>query len=597
MKRRMILALLLSCMLTGIFSINTSASVVASGSCGSNLKWEFDSSGVLTISGSGSMNNYTQNSNPGWYSYRSDITSVVIEPGVTTVGDYAVIRCGNLKSVSIPDTVTRLGESAFALSGLTSVTIPKGVTSLSDTPFSGSDKMTEIRVVNDNPSFCSVDGVLFSKDKKALVEFPGGKAGSYTIPNTVTNIKGGAFLWCILSDITVPSNVRNIGEYAFQHCLSLTTLHLNSGLETIGNYAFSQCENLNTVSIPNTVSSFGEYAFWDSAIEQLTIPDSVVNIEHGAFKDCSRLKNVYFKGNAPTIGDNAFLSCSLTAYYNPTKKNWNNVVGKNYGGTIAWKVSAADIAECSIKVATGNYVYNGKEHTPQVTIKNNNDTLIEDKDYYIDYTNNVNAGTGKIIIRGINNYSGTITKTFTINKASNTVVVSDIKKTVSSSTQTVKLSPSAKGNGAFSYTSSNPDKISVNNDGTVKIKAKYIGNVIITVTVQEKGNYASASKKINVTVVPGKTKLSTLRSKKKKKLTITWKKNSYATGYEIYCSTSKTFSKNVKANTIPKAKTVKITVSGLSSKKNYYIKIRAYKTVNGVKYYGDWSSTKGTKIK
>ena len=108
------------------------ADVVAEGTCGGNLTWALDSEGTLTISGTGAMTDYSNDSNAPWYSSRSSIKSVIIENGVTSIGDYAFCIYYSLTSATIPDSVTSIGDSAFSnCYSLTSVTIPNSVTSMS----------------------------------------------------------------------------------------------------------------------------------------------------------------------------------------------------------------------------------------------------------------------------------------------------------------------------------------------------------------------------------------------------------------------------------------------------------------------------------
>ena len=137
----------------------------------------FDSStGTLTISGSGDISSYSYGSAP-WYPYRSDVKKVVIEDGVTSIGEWVFDGCASLASVTIPDSVTSIGDYAFyGCTSLASVSIADCVTSIGQSAFSGCSSLVSMVVSEGNTVYCSVDGVLFSKDKKTLMQYPAGRS-------------------------------------------------------------------------------------------------------------------------------------------------------------------------------------------------------------------------------------------------------------------------------------------------------------------------------------------------------------------------------------------------------------------------------------
>ncbi len=199
---------------------------VKGGACGTNVKWTLDSTGVLTISGTGKMSYYSHTKQP-WYSLRGQVRSIVVEEGVTEMFHSAFRDCYNATSVSLPSSISRIDGYLFnGCSSLTSITIPKTVSSVDYYyAFGGCTALQSINVEQGNPSYCSVDGVLFTKDKTGLCCYPDGKTGtSYTIPSGVQSVYNfGANDY--ITSLTVPSSVTWLMYNSIKNCDNLTDLH------------------------------------------------------------------------------------------------------------------------------------------------------------------------------------------------------------------------------------------------------------------------------------------------------------------------------------------------------------------------------------
>ena len=278
-----------------------------SGGCGVNgsddysVRWVLGEDGTLTISGTGAMCDEEM----PWWEFRSQINRVVIESGVTTVGSNAFNGCSNLTAVELPDTLTAIGDYAFAWSNVAEITIPDGV----------------------------------------------------------VTIGAGAFWGTALVDVVIPDSVTTIGDSAFRYCWEMKTLHLGSGLTTVEGYAFDRCEAAVTLSADNRALVLEDNALLNAEKTRLiqyfegpvgtdrakayTIPTGVEEICDGAFDCCDDLKAIAIPNTVQRIGQEAFGQCSnlegLTIPASVTKIESSAFLYNKYPVHVA----AANTAYCS----------------------------------------------------------------------------------------------------------------------------------------------------------------------------------------------------------------------------------------------------------
>jgi hypothetical protein len=321
------------------------------------------------------------------------LTSVNLNFGVTNIEKQAFGMCGALTSMTIPASVSYIGIYAFfGCSGMqafavdaasnyfssvdgvlfnktqtTIVQFPGGrsgsyvvsanVTSIITLAFWSASGLTEIVVDPTNSYYSSVDGVLFNEAQTTLLQCPGGKAGDFTIPTSVTSIGYVAFGGCsALTSVTIPSGVTSIGNSAFDSCTGLTSMIIPNGVKIIGNSIFQNCKGLSTITIPSSVTSIGDQAFFHCEslssvnlpanltsiryrafwacynLTSVTVPSGVLTIDEGAFYGCTRLKRAQFIGNAPTMGSSVFSSTAsgFTVYYLSGKTGFTTPTWQGY---------------------------------------------------------------------------------------------------------------------------------------------------------------------------------------------------------------------------------------------------------------------------
>ena len=246
-------------------------------------------------------------------------------------------------------------------------------------------------------------------------------------------------------------------------------------------------------------------------------------------------------------------------------------------------LSRISISKASVTLSTSTYAYDGKAKKPGVTVKLNGKTLKNGTDYSVTYSNNTKVGTAKVTIKGKGNYSGSVSKTYSIKNNFKKATVSGIS-TKAFTGKNITQSITVKYNGKT---------LKKGTDYTVSYSNnKKIGTA--TVKIAGKGSYTGTVTK-TFKINPAKQEIQKLTAKSKA-FFVDWAQKGSATGYEIQYATNSKFTRAKKV-TITNNKTDKTTVSKLSGKKKYYVRVRSYTTVKGTKYYGAWSASKSVTTK
>ena len=333
----------------GVCAVCGEVQILESGTCGDYVMWKLDAHNTLTIYGSGPMENYDSFYGPlaPWFDQRNGIVKVVVESGITELGDNAFYDCTNLanitipdsvsnirwatfsgcsslESITIPDSVTRIGSYAFSnCSGLTTIVLPKSITSIEWHAFEGCSSLTKIFIPEGITSiksftFAGCSNLIDIEIPESVISigesaFYGcGNLTSIIIPNGVTSIGKRAFQGCSkLTHILLPDGVINLEDYLFADCSGLNAITIPDSVFEIGGHAFSGCSSLTSITVPDSVTNIGECAFSGcSSLTGITVPDGVTSIEDSTFSDCGSLTNVNLPEGIASIGCSAFYGCS-----------------------------------------------------------------------------------------------------------------------------------------------------------------------------------------------------------------------------------------------------------------------------------------------
>ena len=326
---------------------NAAMTLVDSGTCGDNLTWTLDEKGTLTISGTGEMSSASYNR--GWHLYMTSIKSVIIEDGVSSIGDNAFQDCSSIENVIIPESVTSIGKQSFSnCIKLTEIYIPPYVTSIGKDAFYYCIGLRSIEIP---PSVISIGDDAFGYCKSLyLITVPSVVASTYNcykrifselkevelvFSSDVETIYKENFKECNeLKKVTFPRHMERIGDSAFQSCKNLEEIVFPESINEIGEYAFSNCDLLNFKSedLPREIDKMEKGTFmgcksvegpiivcWNvgvssfnscSNIKKIEIAKGVTSIEDNAFIGCTSLEEIIVPDSVETVGEAAFKGCT-----------------------------------------------------------------------------------------------------------------------------------------------------------------------------------------------------------------------------------------------------------------------------------------------
>ena len=277
--------------------------------------------------------------------------SYSIPDDVKSIQPRAFAGCWMMKSVNISSSVESIGEYAFEdCNNLTSLNIPSSVETIGEGVLTRCQNLVSIDVSQNNTNYKSENGVLFNSEGTILIQFPGGKEGSYDVPDNVTTLLPYSFSGCTqLISVTMPSSVTAIGVNAFEECKVLKAVSLSSGLTSIEKNTFKDCRELESITIPPNVTTIGDNAFhWCSKLSLVIVSPNLISIGVYAFSGCN-FSNFTFPPNLTSIGDYAFYWCkyltSITFHPKITYIGFGSFGGCSRLGTVLYHHSS--ITGCS----------------------------------------------------------------------------------------------------------------------------------------------------------------------------------------------------------------------------------------------------------
>ena len=280
--------------------------VYVAGQCGKDAYWTLGRDRVLTIGGTGKTYDYksgdSQTDRPEWEYWEGAYDRVVVEEGITQLGEYPFDGDKAVTEVTLPASLKIIGAYAFAgCTNLPQITLPEGVTEIGAWAFSGCDGVTSV-----------------------------------SIPASVSVVGRGAFEECQGLQSVVITGDSILGTSAFARCKNLKEIVIHGSGE-IGSSAFSDCELLEKVELNGGTQTIQTWAFADCvSLTEITLPETVTELYNHCFRDCTGLREIHFTGDEPVIEYYTFSNVTATAYYPLNNPTWDEVFNQEKDGNITW---------------------------------------------------------------------------------------------------------------------------------------------------------------------------------------------------------------------------------------------------------------------
>ena len=577
---------------------------------------------TVTISG---RNNYTGSASKSFRIVPADIANFTASLSASTFGydgskkkPSATVRSGNKTLTSGTDfTVSysnnvNVGTASAVITGkgnysgsitkefiITPADFSKLTASLATGTFSydGTEKKPEVTVKSGSKQLTAgTDFTVSYTDNinvgtaKAVITGKGNYSGTITKSFKITQADLSKFTASLSADSFIYDGAEKKPE--------VTVKSDNAQLTAATDFTVSYSSNVNAGTATVTITGKGNYS--GSIRKQFTITPA----DFSGFSAELSADTVTYTGSAQkpgaTVksGDKVLVSGTdfTVSYSNNTNAGTAKatIKGKgNYSGTITkeFTITPADISQLTASLSADIFRYNGAEQKPSVTVKSGDKTLVPDTDFTVSYSDNIDVGTATVTITGQGNYTGSMTRTFTITNARIPAVITAKSVTLNQSTKKTSVF-TAETDGKITLKSSNSKIVKVSGTKIIPVAP---GKVTLTITAARGQDYEKASKKISVTVRPLTTSKLSLKSTAKKQATVSWTAAKSISRYQIYYS-QRSDMKNAKHITA-KSSAKSAVLKNLTSKKKYYVRIRTYKTVSGKKYYSTWSSVKSVTVK
>ncbi|MBQ6585183.1 MAG: leucine-rich repeat domain-containing protein, partial [Coriobacteriales bacterium] len=401
------------------------------GECGDDLTWSYnDKTGKLSIAGTGAMYDYGGLTNrPPWWDLKTEVSTIELSDSISSIGDYAFSGCG-ISSITIPEGVSSIGRYSFAgCELLETAAIPTSVVTIGYQSFNNCVSLASVNFA-ENSQLVSIGSYAFSNTAIESIDIPGtvrsigsfafsgcGSLVSVDFPYGVTLLDYSVLSGCSsLVSVTIPASVTEIHGGAFANCASLESIVIPDSVTILGDEGnggvFKGCTSLTEVTLSNNISIIRTGLFWGcTALQTITIPAGVSKINDWAFRDCTSLSLVYFEGHKPQFGTSVFTNVTAEASIPAFDDTWVNL--GSYEGNITWVKRAADISNAVVQPVEPVY-YTGTQHTPDVSVYLDDTALIKDADFELEFADNINAGEAHALVKGIDNYKGTIDVPFQI---------------------------------------------------------------------------------------------------------------------------------------------------------------------------------------